>query len=653
MIRRRLFAYTVMMTAGIASGFFIIQRTRVISGVLFILSAALAACFMLQQEARFSSLGSARARALTIKETILLTGFLIFGFMSFTFSYISFESDAAKLSEYGEDAVVTLTGTPLSVRSNDEYLRIEIEDAKLEDLVGFEDPASGPRHKILVTVRKERMPEELEASDLLENHLEFRGNLRKPSGMQNPGCFDYNIYLRSTGTVYQMKADCLTGYTPFKRGRWRSLVYRVRENFLDMFEDEQVRAFIKGSVFGDKSDIDEETREDFNTNNTGHILAVSGLHIGFLYALLRLAVGRRRSLFVSIIIIAVIAVYGEMTLWSASTIRAVLVLSISLISTFILRPFDLLSAVSAAAFAILASEPYQLFNTGFQMSFLALLGIAFITKPAENFTGESFAVMLAVQAGAAPVCAYCFHRFNPLSVLINVPVIAVASVLVPVCVTALGINTLGMITGICAGGISSAAAWICEAAAELTIRLNSLLAGDGGFSVSVTTASPAALFLFYLFAFLITSEWFRVRILRKEWRGILTASLCILLVAGCFHAASYNRFADDEIVFVSVGQGDCTHVRCKDHDVLIDGGGQSDYNVGKKILMPYLLANGSERVDIALVTHLHMDHYKGIYELTEEYPVGRIGIPADYQKSIALPPYLATSFTILELKNEY
>ena len=98
--------------------------------------------------------------------------------------------------------------------------------------------------------------------------------------------------------------------------------------------------------------------------------------------------------------------------------------------------------------------------------------------------------------------------------------------------------------------------------------------------------------------------------------------------------AAYNTFSDDEIVFVSVGQGDCTHIRAGGKDILIDGGGDTERNIGEDVLMPYLLANGAERAELACVTHLHTDHALGILQLSQEYPVGAICIPSDYRKSL-------------------
>ena len=121
-------------------------------------------------------------------------------------------------------------------------------------------------------------------------------------------------------------------------------------------------------------------------------------------------------------------------------------------------------------------------------------------------------------------------------------------------------------------------------------------------------------------------------------------------------AATFNQFADDEIVFVSVGQGDCTHIRAKgstsgffslfmsgsggrsDADdscnILIDGGGTAERDIGKDTLMPYLLANGAGRVELALTTHLHSDHFLGLLQLNKVYPVGAVGVPDDYRRSI-------------------
>lgn len=504
--------------------------------------------------------------------------------------------------------------------------------------------------RIMVYVRDE---DYYDPAEIIGRRITAYGTLREPSGADNPGCFDYRIYLRSKGIGYILsaravdiadqnesycKSNVKSDFRTIRerlQGKYIRTLYSARESFLDRFEDEEVRGFIKGAVFGDKSDISDDVMEDFTGNGTGHILAVSGLHTGYLYSLLRLLTGKRRTVSAAAATIALLIMYGDMTMWSPSTVRAVTVLSISILSLYARRPFDLLTAVSAAAMLILVREPYQLFSTGFQMSFLALLGIAFLSGPLSHFTGETLAVMISVQAGIMPLTAYIFHRINVLSIFINLPVIFLASLLVPLCMTALLISAaVGLIPGL----VITAT----EGLTDIIIRFNEIVSADGMFSDLVTGAFPGTVtglaagftMLFYLAAFMLSSEWCRVRLLRHEYRIIMTALLSVTLISMCTGIASYNRFADDEIVFVSVGQGDCTHIRAGGKDVLIDGGGDTERNIGKDVLMPYMLANGAERAEIALVTHLHTDHYRGIAELAKVYPVGSVGIPSDYRKSV-------------------
>lgn len=402
-----------------------------------------------------------------------------------------------------------------------------------------------------------------------------------------------------------------------------NILFDAREGFIDNF-DEDTGAFIKGVVFGDKADIDDSLKAEFNGNQTGHILAVSGLHVGFLYSLLRLLTGRKRTKITSAFIIAVLLLYGTMTMWSTPTVRACIVMSVSLLAIHFKRKADLLTSISLAAFLILTFDPYQLFEVGFQMSMLTMASIAILTKPISMKLGKTLGMMVAVQVGVVPITAYTFCRANPLSLLINVPIVLLASVLVPICIVLLMIQfVFGMVP---APGIK-----LAELIADAVIRVNHMLSFDGGFSMSVAGLSSIAIIAFYAIVFGASSEWMRIKLIRKERKSISKAfvliSLPILMLSSCL----FDRLSDDEVLFPYVGQGDCTHVRVGDQDILIDGGGSEMYNVGEKVLMPYLLKSGASDVDAALVTHLHTDHFRGICELAKVYPVGAFGIPSDYR----------------------
>ena len=618
-----------MFEAGISAGFFIFERTRLAGGALIMVSICVMVytCFDLEAA-----------------EKRRLAAFLAAGFVLFTCRYISYgcslvsdgssqstssDSNSGAAGEEHEaisdrtapDMITCITGTADSVKVKGEGLRIVLSDTDVT--------ARGV--KVIVSLYDAG---DLDIREITGRRISAYGKLKEPPGADNPGCFDYRIYLRSRGIGYAFSAKSIEvrDNQVSLRARYLRRLFEARENFLDRFEDPGIRAFVKGTVFGDKSDISEETLQDFTDNGTGHILAVSGLHTGFLYSLLRLLQGRKKTVPASAAVILILVMYGDMTMWSPSTMRAVTVLTISLLSTYARRPFDLLSAVSTAALVILAVEPYQLLSAGFQMSFLALLGIAFLAGPLSHFTGGTYAgdmlaAALSVQAGILPLTAFVFHRINVLSIFINIPVIFLASVIVPACMIVLFIS-------MAIGAVPGFAVMIIEGLSEIILKFNSAVSADGYFSDLITSAGIPILVLIYLIMMLTSSEWARIRILRREHRRLLTAYLCIMAFTLCLLPAAYNTFSDDEIVFVSVGQGDCTHIRAGGKDILIDGGGDTERNIGEDVLMPYLLANGAERAELGCVTHLHTDHALGILQLSEAYPVGAVGIPSDYRESL-------------------
>jgi len=96
----------------------------------------------------------------------------------------------------------------------------------------------------------------------------------------------------------------------------------------------------------------------------------------------------------------------------------------------------------------------------------------------------------------------------------------------------------------------------------------------------------------------------------------------IVLVAVLAFFVGSSNFNQASLIFVDVGQGDCVHIKGDNgRTMLIDGGGNINYNVGKKVLKPYLLKNGFSRVDLAAATHLHTDHYLGLEQLKHCFDV--------------------------------
>ena len=607
MPRRVLTAYTIMYIAGISAGYFMFEKIRMPEAFGFIAASCIAVIF-------YGS-GAESCR----RQRIILAAVILAGFMSFAVRYAMMERDVSAWT--GKEGV--LSGRVVSAVTKDERLELVVRTGRENGMprkvkLILRDYPSHPATDETGSIIYEN------AYELTGTHVKAGGEFRDPPGADDPGVFDQRLYLRAKSTPVTFRANGIDVTDEGGRlASFRRYLFSTREDFISLFDDETA-GFIRGAVFGDKREIDEDIIKEFNANSTGHILAVSGLHMGFLYALLRTLSGRRKTAGISAAIIAVITVYGEMTLWSPATVRACMVMSLSMISVHFRRPFDLLTSVSLAALIMLVIQPYQLFDTGFRMSFLAMSGIAFMTKPLSSLAGEGLGMMLSVQAGTIPVTAYTFCRINPLSVFINIPVILLASVLVPMCLILL---MCGLLLGKFPGmGVS-----ISQLTAYAVIQINHMLSFDGGFSLNAAGFGAAAAVFIYVLMFGLSSEWARVRLIRKDGKGMLRNAAALMVPLMMLIPCLYDSFSDDEVVFVSVGQGDCTHVRAAGRDILIDGGGREDFNTGQRVLMPYLLHEGCDAVGIALVTHLHEDHYRGICELAEVFPVGMTGIPADHR----------------------
>ena len=652
-----MFAYASMMVTGIASGYLFFECNKYLMPMIMMLGVALVVRKIdLEYRPERSDF-----------ERRVLIAFLMVGFLAFACEYIQMNGRILD-EEKREIAIEDISGfqgriVGIEERQNanaatwqsDKYYRLIIKPMSLWGAGKIMMNYYAPLSPFLTGTSEENVPVR---NGLMGAIVTVYGEARVAAGVENPGCFNYRSYLYSKGIrlTYKckyMKVDMLpaeeTGVKGFiSKWYWayRNKIVETREKFLDNFEDNsrvetnertnestngsslslldknpkktvphwKNEAFLRGIVFGDKSEIDEETLEEFNTNSTGHILAVSGLHVGFLFALLKMLTRKKKSKLITASIIVVIVLYGEMTGWSPSTARAVLVLSISILAIYARRTPDLLTSVSTAAIILLLYNPYNLVNTGFQMSFLALLGICFLTEPLSHYIGEGLAVMVAIQLAVAPMVAYSYNSFNISSMFVNIPIVFLASILVPACILALA-------TMMYVGFVPDWAVEIISALTEFIVELNEALTLDKLFVTDIQGISIGVLVAYYLLLFFASSEWTRIKLLRNEHKTIERMIPYLLVPALCIGIATHNQYLNDEIVFVNVGQGDCTHIRAGDTDVLIDGGGSATYNVGKNTLKPYLLKNHAANIDLALITHQHTDHYKGIEELKEIYPI--------------------------------
>lgn len=206
---------------------------------------------------------------------------------------------------------------------------------------------------------------------------------------------------------------------------------------LDYHLNEKYSELAYTMLFGDRGELDEDISEIFKASGIAHLLAVSGLHVGFIVTLLsfilKLCKTNDKTRFV--IISVVTFVYALLCGFTISVTRAFVMTFIMLYLTTRRKEYDSLSSLACACVVVLLFNPFQIYSAGFRLSFGAVLGIILLAKPLERFFGKFFkkklssalAVSLSAQIGTIPTLALCFKNVSVFSIFANMFAIPIAS----------------------------------------------------------------------------------------------------------------------------------------------------------------------------------------------------------------------------------
>jgi len=401
----------------------------------------------------------------------------------------------------------------------------------------------------------------------------------------------------------------------------------------------------RGFVLGQDEGIDAATEEDFRRSGLAHLLAVSGQNVTLL-ALLALpflaALGmplRERLLWV----LALIAVYVPLTGAGPTIQRAAVMGAVGILATLAGRRASRLYALALAAGVTLAVDPTIGVDVGWQLSFVAVLGILFLATPIREWSAgrlgrgswqrglaEGIGVTVAATLATAPLIAFHFETFSATSLLANVlalPAVAPAMWLGMASAGAAQVpgfptELLNVPNSVLLAYIAQVAAWCAEPGwAELEVHLG--LAG--------LAATYAALAAAVLACHLRRHRSSRVR-RKRRIAPIRTDSWAVAAVLGALALAAglvwwpggaAERGAPAagvlRITALDVGQGDAILLQpARAPAILVDGGPPG---AG---LAEQLEDHGVEQLGAAIVTHDQSDHAGGVEELLGTFPVARV-----------------------------
>ena len=290
---------------------------------------------------------------------------------------------------------------------------------------------------------------------------------------------------------------------------------------------EQDFAVIAAMAMGDKSALNQETKEAYSISGTSHILAVSGLHIGIIFQLIILLLGgKRRSKLTIILSTTIVWVYVIFIGFPASAVRAATMLSIYSMVLLSLRPDPTLNTLALAYIIMVLVNPFNIFDIGFQMSFLAVGSILlfyplfFALLSSHNNTIRAiwglFCVSLAAQIGTLPLIVFYFGRISCYSLITSFIAIPAATLILYLCVLLFILSPLTYISFLAspAEGLMQLVINVLTSITQFintAFRLTSMLPGASIEHVHLSLLQLAILYVAILAGYFAFVKWYRLK----------------------------------------------------------------------------------------------------------------------------------------------
>lgn len=388
-------------------------------------------------------------------------------------------------------------------------------------------------------------------------------------------------------------------------------------------------AFLTAILTGDKSGLTTQAGNDLSEAGLYHILAVSGMHCGFLLTLVTLLTGRHRRRLTAGVMMVLLAFYALLTGGSPSVVRACVMLSFLLAAPLFRRSSDGPTALTAALLLILLKNPFAAASISLQLSFGAMAGILWVTPGlhrllmgekrrgrAYRFIVSGFSATMGATVLTAPISAYYFGTLTLIAPVSNLLCLWAASLTFMLGLVSVLLGFVWLPLGMAAAVIPRLLAGYILGAAHLLAALP----GHGLYFVNPYLKYWLA-FAYLLFAL----AWLRKL---KTGRKYAVAAVCAAMtLAVTAHLGSARYNSPLEAIILDVGQGQSVVLASGDVSALVDcGSGNSWYDAGG-VAADQLLTMGHRTLDYLVLTHYDSDHVNGVESLLSRMAVDTVLLP--------------------------
>ena len=475
------------------------------------------------------------------------------------------------------------------------------------------------------------------------------GSLERPELPGNPGQFNAREYYACQKIYFCMWGETIR--TLRAPETWLAedmtvLREKLTESTARLLPN-RAAGVLAAMLWGDKTLLEEETEINYRFGGVMHVLSISGLHVSLMglgvYGLLRRIFPWKG--------VSAAASVGLMLLYSlfagaqVATIRAFLMFAVGIGARLTGRSYDLPCALSLSAILLLLENPGYLFQSGFQLSFTAVLGVGVVCPAflsllperkeknrslkglAEKLGRDAYSCMV-IWAVTLPLSAYYFYELPLWGTVLNL-------LMLPVMGSVMALGGAGCVLGLLSpvGGklLLALPGALLSVFEKLMEALRFL---PGGLLIC---GQPRLWRLAVFYAGLAVLVY-RIRRPRKEEKKRKTgkaAALWISALALLCVSLFLKPAPEFSLTALDVGQGDCLVLRTETGCFLVDGGSSSEKQVGTYRILPYLKQQGIGRLDGIFLTHPDQDHVNGIQEILQasaeretQLRIGKLLLPA-------------------------
>ncbi|MBQ9610176.1 MAG: DNA internalization-related competence protein ComEC/Rec2 [Lachnospiraceae bacterium] len=496
----------------------------------------------------------------------------------------------------------------------------------------------------------------------LGDRVNIKGTLNAFEQNSNAGCFDFKRFYKSRNislSVKNCEIEILShndglyyDYLNFLLGLKKDIKYKLRiitgaEEGTDKApedgSDVEIFGIYSGILLGDRKDIDDITLLDYRNSGIAHILAISGLHISLLFTicfglLKKIGINRYAAGGASFIIIFSYAIMSGL---SMSTLRALIMIVISMIAIYTGETYDMPISLAVALIIILLYQPFRIYDGSVILSVTAVFGVCvgnhlirYVKRTRFYRQGKtfkkrivftlinSFIISISVNLIMFPVMIYTYHEITPYGFLLNLIVIPLMTVVV------------------LSGAVAIIVSYIYIPAASYIILIGKVVLKFYDVICDVTYKLPfntinighirlyqVLIYYLWIIGFLVLFNKKLTRKIRERiyhithvWlthKGWLRLCVSTVIVVSAFVwiflGFTYVKSLDEIVICADVGQGDGIFIRTDSGmNIAIDGGSTSEEKLGQYTISPMLKYYGMAHIDYWFISHTDMDHISSL-----------------------------------------